>query len=239
MLSEGKTGNYLKYGIGEVVLVVIGILIALQINNWNEHRKLKVQELSYLNNLKIDLLEDKEGLKKIIERRISKVSSSDSMLSYYNGTKIKNLKDYYYHFLNVLIWDTHRPNNITFQELINSGKLTIIQNPDIKKLLLEIKTDYEDLFTVRSLTYDIHVDFFHRQYASIFDYESGIIAWEDRSSTIDLSEEDVKVALKNRTIKNGFALTRFNNMVLRDQSKNILDKVLKTIRLIEIEIGNN
>ena len=39
LLNEGKTSKYLKYAIGEIVLVVIGILIALQINNWNEHRK--------------------------------------------------------------------------------------------------------------------------------------------------------------------------------------------------------
>ena len=38
-MSENKTGKYLKYAIGEIVLVVIGILIALQINNWNENRK--------------------------------------------------------------------------------------------------------------------------------------------------------------------------------------------------------
>jgi len=38
LLSEGKTGKYLKYAIGEIVLVVIGILIALQINNWNSQR---------------------------------------------------------------------------------------------------------------------------------------------------------------------------------------------------------
>lgn len=38
LLSEGKTGKYLKYAIGEIILVVIGILIALQINNWNENR---------------------------------------------------------------------------------------------------------------------------------------------------------------------------------------------------------
>ena len=39
LLSEGKTANYFKYAIGEIVLVVIGILIALQINTWNEFRK--------------------------------------------------------------------------------------------------------------------------------------------------------------------------------------------------------
>ncbi len=39
LLNEGKTTNYFKYALGEIVLVVIGILIALQINNWNENRK--------------------------------------------------------------------------------------------------------------------------------------------------------------------------------------------------------
>ena len=41
-MEENKTGKYLKYAIGEIVLVVIGILIALQINNWNEERKLYI-----------------------------------------------------------------------------------------------------------------------------------------------------------------------------------------------------
>ena len=45
LLIEGKTANYLKYGIGEIMLVVIGILIALQINNWNENRKAIDQEI--------------------------------------------------------------------------------------------------------------------------------------------------------------------------------------------------
>ena len=48
LLSEGKTGKYFKYAIGEILLVVIGILIALQINNWNEQRKLD-KEVSKIN----------------------------------------------------------------------------------------------------------------------------------------------------------------------------------------------
>lgn len=50
LLSEGKTGKYLKYAIGEIILVVIGILIALQINNWNEERKqLEIRDSYYLS----------------------------------------------------------------------------------------------------------------------------------------------------------------------------------------------
>ena len=44
LLSEENTGNYLKYALGEIVLVVIGILMALQINNWNEQRKTDIKE---------------------------------------------------------------------------------------------------------------------------------------------------------------------------------------------------
>ena len=50
ILTENKTGRYLKYAIGEIVLVVFGILIALQINNWNEERKLRVIEIENNNN---------------------------------------------------------------------------------------------------------------------------------------------------------------------------------------------
>ena len=55
LLKEGKIANYLKYAIGEIVLVVIGILIALQVNNWNENRKERVQERKILVELKTTL----------------------------------------------------------------------------------------------------------------------------------------------------------------------------------------
>ena len=48
---ENKTGKYFKYAIGEIILVVIGILIALQINNWNESKKSSRIELEFLKNL--------------------------------------------------------------------------------------------------------------------------------------------------------------------------------------------
>ena len=47
-MEQNKTGKYFKYAIGEIILVVIGILIALSINNWNEDRKDKVREKATL-----------------------------------------------------------------------------------------------------------------------------------------------------------------------------------------------
>ncbi len=55
LLAEGKTSKYFKYAIGEIVLVVIGILIALSINNWNQNRIEQDKEHVYLTNIKRDL----------------------------------------------------------------------------------------------------------------------------------------------------------------------------------------
>ena len=59
-LDGGATSKYLLYAIGEIALVVIGILIALQINNWNEWRKDRNLELKYLKNLKFEMIENSQ-----------------------------------------------------------------------------------------------------------------------------------------------------------------------------------
>lgn len=55
LMEKNKTGKYLKYAIGEIALVVFGILIALSINNWNENRKLRIQEIKILTEVKSNL----------------------------------------------------------------------------------------------------------------------------------------------------------------------------------------
>ena len=54
LLADGKIGKYVKYAIGEIVLVVIGILIALQVDNWNEERNRQKEEIQYLITLQKD-----------------------------------------------------------------------------------------------------------------------------------------------------------------------------------------
>jgi Family of unknown function (DUF6090) len=66
LMGENKTGKYLKYAIGEIILVVIGILIALQINNWNENRLNKIEATNYLKQIKAELVLDVANFKKDI-----------------------------------------------------------------------------------------------------------------------------------------------------------------------------
>ena len=78
LMEKNKTGKYFKYAIGEIILVVIGILIALQINNWNENRKTQKQEVQIYLELKSDLLQTRNDIQKIISqhRKIFKLSQN-------------------------------------------------------------------------------------------------------------------------------------------------------------------
>lgn len=67
LLSEGKTGKYLKYAIGEIILVVIGILIALGINNWNNESKDIKLNKEYLSRIHRDIVQDTINFRAIIK----------------------------------------------------------------------------------------------------------------------------------------------------------------------------
>ncbi|WP_207764273.1 DUF6090 family protein [Hanstruepera neustonica] len=83
LLSEGKTGKYLKYAIGEIVLVVIGILIALQINNWNEGRKANKKEQLILKELRNSINSDLKAYEDFLIPRLErKKSGLDSLQNY-------------------------------------------------------------------------------------------------------------------------------------------------------------
>ena len=67
LLTENKISKYLIYAIGEIVLVMIGILLALQVNNWNENQKTLKLEKEILAEVKIGLESDYNGVNVVIK----------------------------------------------------------------------------------------------------------------------------------------------------------------------------
>ena len=130
LLAEGKTTNYLKYAIGEIVLVVIGILIALQVNSWNENRKNLITERSYIKSLISDLQADTGNLKIAIKFNKNKTVGLDSLLS----LKTKNLQlpenndQFYLLFGKYLsIPYSFKNNNTTLAQITNSDALVFFR----------------------------------------------------------------------------------------------------------------
>ena len=82
LLTDNKFSKYLLYAIGEILLVVIGILIALQVNNWNEDRIERKNEVKLLKELKADLDANLEEIAVIKRRLKRKWNYSDSIMIY-------------------------------------------------------------------------------------------------------------------------------------------------------------
>jgi hypothetical protein len=132
LLMENKTGKYFKYAIGEIVLVVIGILIALSINNWNEVRKNNTKEQQILTQLKDEYTTNLLQLEQKITNRKKIIEAANNILQYIDESLNIN-SDSLNSQLNIMIGaPTFKPieNN-----LINSGDIILIRNKKLNQLL--------------------------------------------------------------------------------------------------------
>ena len=94
LLSEGKNGKYFKYAVGEIILVVIGILIALSINNWNEKRKDRLIENQILDEMLISLKSDKMTFEMLEKRLMDKDSAIQKILDLRERGELSNGKTF-------------------------------------------------------------------------------------------------------------------------------------------------
>jgi hypothetical protein len=135
--AGSKTGKYLKYAIGEIILVVIGILIALQINNWNEHRKKEKLKDSYKVSLINDLSKDTLMLGKLISENYRVMTALRIQQNRFLGpetpidTLIKIAKDEFEPQLNTRF----NYNRNTFNTLIASGNIDLFSKEFNDKLM--------------------------------------------------------------------------------------------------------
>ncbi|WP_075348601.1 DUF6090 family protein [Algoriphagus marinus] len=144
LLHENKLGNYLKYGIGEIILVVIGILLALQINNWNEANKNTKREEAFLFNLQQDLRSDSLHLKEIKETLRLAVVYKRVFENQMKGlsTDPDSLNAHFLKQYNILL--DFVPNSTTVDELSNNG-LNLISNPSMRRQIVTLYNDYDEL----------------------------------------------------------------------------------------------
>tara|TARA_R110001592_G_scaffold13470_3_gene61734 strand:+ start:2562 stop:3026 length:465 start_codon:yes stop_codon:yes gene_type:complete len=142
LIIENKTSKYFKYAIGEIFLVVIGILIALQINTWNENRKAASEEIKILNALKEDFKVSKDRIKATMVSQNRVINHSKILIEVYERqNKIEHQYfDTHLDSLSHLLaygnsW--YRAELVTgaYNSLISAGKIDLIQNEDLRSKL--------------------------------------------------------------------------------------------------------
>lgn len=131
-METGKTSKYLKYAIGEILLVVIGILIALQINNWNEDRKDRRQETELLIQLQSEFRSNLEQLDEKIEMRNEMISASLKLFDYIDHPDKRNRDSILKYIGQTILAPTFDP---IVNDLASSGRIQFLQNPELKEKL--------------------------------------------------------------------------------------------------------
>tara|TARA_R110001592_G_scaffold3704_2_gene21327 strand:+ start:3327 stop:4064 length:738 start_codon:yes stop_codon:yes gene_type:complete len=137
-MGTGKTTKYFKYAIGEIILVVIGILIALQINNWNENRKTSNTQEKYLILLKKEALNNLKSLNKSQDYLIRLEKGQEELLNLLSGDLDTITDNYIAEVLLANYFKTSRFNyqNNVLSELKTTGELKNISNDSIRSQLM-------------------------------------------------------------------------------------------------------
>lgn len=146
LADDNKSIKYARYAIGEIVLVVIGILIALSINSWNEQRKMNLQEQVLLKGLEIEFTINLNRLEKVIKLHQKSIESANEIMTYFNQdisaipeAKFDSLQ---YHMENT--W-TFNPRKGLLNSAIASGEINLISNVELKNQLASFEDMVNDI----------------------------------------------------------------------------------------------
>ena len=152
LLTENRFSKYLIYAVGEIVLVVIGILIALQINTWNQERINAKEEQRIFQ----DLVEELEYNKFLLKNGISKmgevVGAAERMLTAINNKDNSFIEHKFNQDIDKLcwVWVSGRPTTL-YDVLSASGDFKLISSPRLRKKLADLKRNQESLIKFEEL----------------------------------------------------------------------------------------
>ena len=144
LMETGKTGKYFKYAIGEIVLVVIGILIALSISNWNETRKQSALEKEFISSIKNDLKQDRAFIKMVLKKIEPKTKAYEALNrdlpNLYNNNR-KSFDSIFYTYFSSQ--RTFYPISGSYESAVSGNQITVFRN---KKLIQKVIKLYNSTY---------------------------------------------------------------------------------------------
>jgi hypothetical protein len=246
LVERGKLRTYTGYAVGEIILVVAGILIALQINNANEARLERQKELRYLTNLRVDLEYTIRELDRFIEARERRIESGQRIIDYFNGRPVEDLQDFAYDNVFVQVWQRYYQNINTYEELVNSGNLGVISSQEIKNALMDLDLLYEKM---KGDEDHMRFDFEGYVYAPFFDAVdiepmsenfAYVMTQGQAGTEVPLSRADIETLLKDIRFKNGFTLVVYMMRAINGQFAAMREIAVDLISQIDRELeGRN
>ena len=225
LIDNGKTSKYFKYAVGEILLVMIGILLALQVSNWNANNKQARLEKRYLSELILDLQTDSIAVSEFITTSNQQFKAKTKLIDYFNGSDIP--KDTLLIIFNKQWQISYSFNPIvtTLDEMKSTGNIGVIQNSDLRRKILETYNNYK-----------IHINkdeaIYNHQQEELWKVLFSRVPHLDTGVVFDTEIMDVRSALLDFEIKNLISGNYVRGMNIAVHKLNEWNtELIKTIRL--------
>lgn len=189
LLAAGETGRYLKYAIGEIALVAIGILLAFQLNEWNDHRKKVKLEKEYYCRLLDDVKLDQEQIQNLLQQAEERlVSSNESIRLLLDDRSAKKSIGRQVSNATKAVYSDFEPNNSAYEDLKSGANLNIINDKSIIKALNHYFNRVEELKSIIMINgqHAVDISFAHVDY---FENGSVLASLDEGRLKVGLDEE--------------------------------------------------
>ncbi len=248
-MAQNRFSQYLIYAIGEIILVMVGILLALQVNNLNNQSKDRKLETKYLLGLKTDLQADLVNLKVFITDKQDKIDAAVELLEIADPVTAAEVNELDSIIWVVFGWKRYNQRTNTLDEMIGSGNLSLIKNDSLKSLVLDIRqANLEVVGGTEHMRREYDYYLYDRSAAlrelhPLVNYpeshkkqEVTMYANVDESR-LQVLREQAHAILNDLTFTNGLKLAVGNNFANKERCVKLEGDVEKLIKLIDQELS--
>jgi hypothetical protein len=238
--TENRFSRYLLYALGEIILVVIGILLAVQVNNWYEKIKTKESELISLKNLKRELTANYDNLLKAISNQERSRDANVKLLTIYSGDHRQFKSSELDSLFAEVQWTwSFDPELSILNSIKSSGQVNTIQNPKIQSFIAsyeeKVKDADEETLIVRSLIIDKYVPLVSKYISERS--RAKYIGYEE----IDGSKfkSDYPAIFGDREVESLLAYIYVWRREELNEERNIANMMRECIKILENELGKS
>jgi hypothetical protein len=235
LFTKNRFTRFLAHAVGEIVLVVIGILIALQVDNYKDQRKAREAELEYLHGIKADLQANIAKANTVIGKRERIMEAARRVIGKMDGEPITDWKAFNEDCISVYAWQRYDPINYTVEELLNSGGLTRITNDSVRSSLIVLESLYKQA----------------KEEEDHFRYDAETLIWDPVYHLMDLGplinlhmgkevtlqRTDYDAYFADKRAKNGMFMAQLEFSTMNGQVQEIVRRSAGLVELIDKELA--
>lgn len=186
LIDTGDLKRYLLYAIGEVLIIAIGILFALQLNNWNSSRIEKQSERKSYSNIKRQVVDDLNELSEVIKFNIHFINQFEKANKYILTNNHDAIDTLAYIAMNLSQFsDFHSSGNI-YETLVNSGDIKLLKNDSISGKLQKLEMTYNSINRMEDIHWELIINEVSPELKGVINYTTFQIIKPDKLYSVEL-----------------------------------------------------